>query len=414
MADLQLLPQQAEVARWIIEAPPEERIMVLVGAVRSGKTRAAVHAFLWHSERYKNENFIVAGATVGALVRNVLPVIEGWCNHYGVAHRWWPTKSYIDVGASKWWFFPGRERGAEDTIQGMTAAGLLMDEVVALQPEFVQQAMLRLSTPGARTIATCNPKGPRAWFKTDIIDKITSGEIPGVVQNWSIYDNTFLDKGYLEDVERRSFGHFRKRHLDGEWAQATGAVYSQARIVAGDPPPMRHYAAGIDYGSRNATACVVFGQAANGTWHGCAEYYYDGRVLEPRGPGDHADAIVELLSGRLLKKVIIDSQAAPLKIELRKRGVKAIPARHGLNTVAVGIQGLQQAFAEGAVTLYSDHIPETCSEFINLEYDERASERGKDVAVLGNDHSCDAVRYLFYALRPPRIVMEPKRKPKWL
>ena len=35
MADLQLLPQQAEVARWIIEAPPEERIMVLVGAVRS-------------------------------------------------------------------------------------------------------------------------------------------------------------------------------------------------------------------------------------------------------------------------------------------------------------------------------------------------------------------------------------------
>ena len=40
--------------------------------------------------------------------------------------------------------------------------------------------------------------------------------------------------------------------------------------------------------------------------------------------------------------------------------MKAIPARHGLNTVAVGIQGLQQAFAEGAVTLYSDHMPETC------------------------------------------------------
>ena len=137
-----------------------------------------------------------------------------------------------------------------------------------MQPEFVQQAMLRLSTPGARVLATCNPKGPRAWFKTDIINRITEGQIPGRVTQWSLYDNTFLDKGYIEDARSAALlatcgsvtstanGHRPRAPFTRRPASRTG-----------DPPPMRHYAAGIDYGSRGMPrACVVFGQAANGTW----------------------------------------------------------------------------------------------------------------------------------------------------
>ncbi len=58
--------------------------------------------------------------------------------------------------------FGGKDEGSASLIQGITFAGVLMDEV-ALQPRsFVEQACARCSVTGSKFWFNCNPESPGA------------------------------------------------------------------------------------------------------------------------------------------------------------------------------------------------------------------------------------------------------------
>ena len=72
---------------------------------------------------------------------------------------------------NRYYLFGGKDEGSAALIQGMTLAGVLMDEVVLMPRSFVEQAVARCSVQGSKLWFNCNPDNPYHWFKTDWIDK---------------------------------------------------------------------------------------------------------------------------------------------------------------------------------------------------------------------------------------------------
>ena len=54
---------------------------------------------------------------------------------------------------------------------GITAAGVFLDEVALMPQSFVNQALARCSVKGSKYWFNCNPEGPNHWFKVEWIDK---------------------------------------------------------------------------------------------------------------------------------------------------------------------------------------------------------------------------------------------------
>ena len=65
---------------------------------------------------------------------------------------------------NRFYVFGGRDESAAGLIQGITFAGILMDEVVLMPRSFVEQACARCSVAGSRLWFNCNPEEPQHWF----------------------------------------------------------------------------------------------------------------------------------------------------------------------------------------------------------------------------------------------------------
>ena len=66
---------------------------------------------------------------------------------------------------NSFYVFGGRDESSYMLIQGMTLAGVLLDETALMPRSFVEQAVTRtLSVEGARLWFNCNPAAPTHWF----------------------------------------------------------------------------------------------------------------------------------------------------------------------------------------------------------------------------------------------------------
>ena len=403
---IELLPQQAEALRWTLTG--EGRLLAWAGAIRSGKTQGAALALLLHMERYHGQAAILAGRTVGTVERNILPYLEQHCRALGIGYHHWKTKSRCDIGGNRWYLFGAADSDSQGLVQGLTAAGLLVDEATLLQESFVQQALGRLSVPGARAIFTMNPVGPNHWAKRQFVDRIERGELRGLVITSSLADNRFIAPEVQAALAESFYGHYRERFIESRWASPAGLVYPLVPLAEGSPPPLLVYDLAVDYGTANPTAALLLGRDAQGAWHSALEYYHDGRRDGPRSAADHAQAILALADGRPLARTIIDPTALALNVELRRLG---LPVRKGRPDQQAGIQALQGAFAAQFLTIYPARVPQTASELADLAWDEKAAESGRDKPHTGSDHAADALRYWAMNRRPSRLTMAPVPKP---
>ena len=406
---LDLLDQQCAALRWALCG--NGHVLAWSGAIRSGKTSGAGLALLMHMERYTGQAAIVAGKTVGSVERNILPCIEQYARQLGIGYRHWRTKSYCDVGANRWYLFGAADSDSQDLVQGLTAAGLLVDEATLLAESFVQQALGRLSVPGAKAILTMNPASPRHWARTRFVDRIESGELPGMTLHSLLTDNRFITPEVQQQLADSFHGHYRRRFIDAEWASPAGLVYPDYPTAEGDAPPILTADLAIDWGTANPTAAVLLGRDRAGQWHGIREYYHDGRQHGPRSAADHAAAIVALANGYNLDRCIVDPTALSLTVELRRLG---LPARKGRSDIMPGIQSVMAAFADRFLTIHPRLTPALAHELDYLAWDERAEARSRDKPHVGNDHAADAIRYWCMNRKPLRLTMQPVAKPAGL
>ena len=232
--------------------------IVCDGAVRSGKTLAmGLGFFLWAQSSFDGKKFGVCGKTIGSLRRNVLSEILPRLEALGARWQEKRTENLVTVRflgrENRYYIFGGRDESSASHIQGITFAGILLDEVALMPRSFVEQACARCSVTGSRLWFNCNPAGPGHWFyRTWILE----AEKRNCLRlHFTMEDNPSLTAEIRQRYARLYTGVFYRRFILGQWVQAEGRVYDffQPEMVGKVPETCDKWYVSCDYGTVNPT-----------------------------------------------------------------------------------------------------------------------------------------------------------------
>ena len=223
--------KQKKVLTWWCDNSPYKDYdgIICDGAVRSGKTCSMSVSFVnWAMESYNECDFALCGKTVGSLRRNVVNALKRQLTSLNIEYEEKRTENLIIVSkdgiTNYFYLFGGKDESSQDLIQGMTLAGVLLDEVALMPQSFVAQAEARCSVEGAKLWYNCNPKGPSHWFKQEYIDIAKDKYL--LYLHFTMDDNLTLSERVKERYRRMFTGVFYQRNILGLWVTAEGAIYS--------------------------------------------------------------------------------------------------------------------------------------------------------------------------------------------
>lgn len=385
--------KQRRVLTWWMPGSPDCRKEAIVcdGAVRSGKTLAmGLGFFLWAMSCFRSQKFGVCGKTIGSLRRNVLSEILPKLEALGATCQEKRTENLVILKLwgreNRFYTFGGRDESSASLIQGITFAGILLDETALMPRSFVEQACARCSVPGSRLWFNCNPEGPEHWFyKTWILE----AEKRNCLRlQFTMEDNPSLTETIRERYRRLYTGVFYQRYILGQWVQAEGRVYDffTPDMLRSAPEGCQDWYISCDYGTVNPTSMGLWGKKGE-SWYRVAEFYFDSRREKRQmTDGEYADALENLAGGRRLRGVIVDPSAASFIEVLRRRG---IPVRKAKNDVLSGIRLTSDCLKSGKMI-----ICDTCPDCIR-ELGEYLWEPGggRDRVRKEHDHAMDDMRY---------------------
>lgn len=365
------------------------RFNIWVGAVRSGKTYSSIRAFIDFLKDGPPGDAMIIGVNRSTIQRNVLTTLYKILGFPAPS----PMCNKTSLYGRDLYFVGAPDISAVTTIQGSTLAMAYVDEATCIPEVFWKMLETRLSVPGARLYATCNPEGPAHWLKKEYIDRRDIHDL--IYWQFTLDDNPVLDDAYKKAVRASFTGMFFKRYILGEWALAYGAIYDtydHDNEYEHPFPSPNYYIVGIDYGTTNATAAVLCAITPN-KWPQIRveqEYYYDSaKKGRSKTDAELVRDIKDFISYKNVSAVYIDPAAASLKIALRQAEIPVLDANNdvllGIKIVSKFISGKNIVIHKSCSTL-REHIQ-------SYSWDPKAAERGEDKPIKHNDHILDALRY---------------------
>lgn len=221
-----LSPKQGEVLSFILEP---EHMLICDGAVRSGKTSITTIAFvIWAMEFFDQMTFAICGKTVSSAERNIIQPFQTVENlPYTIDYRRSDRLMTVTCGqrVNSFYVFGGKDESSYALIQGITLAGVLLDEVALMPKSFVDQALARtLSIENAKILFNCNPESPEHWFHTDYI----LAQPPGIKRlHFLMEDNPIMTPEKIQKAAQMFSGVFFQRYVLGLWVRAEGVIFRQ-------------------------------------------------------------------------------------------------------------------------------------------------------------------------------------------
>ncbi len=368
--------------------------LICDGAVRSGKTTCMSLSFVaWAFYRFNDENFAICGKTVTSLKRNILTGLLPALRQSGFEVKERLSSNMLEITylnrTNRFYLFGGKDESSASLIQGITLAGLFLDEVALMPRSFVEQALARCSVNGSAFWFNCNPENPRHWFYSEWIKK--AEEKNCLYLHFTMKDNPSLSPKMIKRYESLYSGAFYERFVLGRWVAADGLVYPEAangKYTA--MPPCSDFEQcyiSCDYGTVNPTSMGIWG-LHHGIWYRFGEYYYSSRKEgQQKTDEEYYQDLVAFCDGRRPEAVIVDPSAASFIECIRRHGsYRVIPAK---NDVTDGIRRVQTALRQGKI-LISPLCKATLKEFGLYRWDEKA---GRDTPRKENDHAMDDIRY---------------------
>ena len=367
--------------------------IVCDGAVRSGKTLAmGLSFFLWAMVCFDGQRFGVCGKTISALRRNVLGEVLPKLAGLGAVWKEKRSENLLTVTfrghRNQFYIFGGRDESSAALIQGVTFAGVLLDEVALMPRSFVEQACARCSVAGSRLWFNCNPAGPNHWFyKTWVLEAEKRNALR---LHFTMGDNPSLTPQIRQRYERLYSGVFYQRFVLGRWVQAEGRVYDFFTPEMAAPVPeggWQKWYVSCDYGTVNPTSMGLWG-LRDGVWYRVKEFYFDSRKEQRQMTDEeYAGALRKLVGERTVTAVIVDPSAASFIEVLRRKGWKV---RKAENDVLAGIRVTSDLLKAGKIV-----ICQGCEDCLReMEaYVWDLGSPGKDRVKKENDHAMDDMRY---------------------
>lgn len=389
--------KQRKVLNWWCDSSPVRDYdgIIADGAIRSGKSLSMSLSFtLWAMTNFENQNFAMCGKTVGSFRRNVLFWLKVMLRGRGYMVEDSRSENLCTVSDGKatnyFYIFGGKDERSQDLIQGITLAGIFLDEVALMPESFVNQATGRCSIDGSKMWFNCNPSYPSHWFKVKWIDQAQDKNL--LYLHFGMDDNLSLSERTKTRYKKMYSGVFFDRFILGLWVLAEGIIYPMYKDAIEEPPneDPDKYALSIDYGTQNAFSVSLWGRYGR-TWWIVDEYYHSGRETgEQKTDTEYGDALDKFLDNHGVTGVIyaiIDPSAASFITLLRKKSRYRV--KKAKNDVANGIRDTGVALKNGKIKI-SPICKRTIEEFGGYIWDENAVE---DRPVKVNDHAMDNIRY---------------------
>ena len=373
------------------------------GSIRSGKTVAMTVGFvMWAMTKFDGQNFAICGKTIASLRRNVTSNLPNWMagmftfkDHH--------TDNKITVTAAgrsnTFYLFGGKDESSASLIQGITLAGILLDEVALMPESFVNQATGRCSVDGSKLWFNCNPEGPSHWF---YIKWVLEAKKRNVLHlHFTMDDNLSLSAAVKARYESLYSGVFYDRFIRGLWVVAEGLVYTMfnrdLHVVPPEPRPYDKFYISCDCGTINPTSIGLWGRA-NGRWYRMQEYYFDSRKEGRQRTDEEHYAELEALAGdRHISAVIVDPSAASFIEVIRRHG--RFRVEKASNSVIDGIRNVATRLQCGDIFICAN-CADCIREFGMYRWDEKALV---DRPIKENDHSMDDVRYFVHKVFAPEL-----------
>ena len=388
-------PKQRTALTWWVPGKETAGMEAIVcdGAVRSGKTLAmGLGFFLWAQSSFDGKKFGVCGKTIASLRRNVLSEILPRLEALGAQWKEKRSENLVTVRflgrENRYYIFGGRDESSASLIQGITFAGVLLDEVALMPQSFVEQACARCSVAGSRLWFNCNPAGPSHWFYRTWIQEAEKRNCLRL--HFTMEDNPSLTQEIRQRYQRLYTGVFYRRFILGQWAQAEGRVYDffEPEMVGKVPQgPFERWYISCDYGTVNPTSMGLWG-LHGGVWYRVDEFYFDSRKQQRQMTDEEYAAQLKKLAGdRKIRAVIVDPSAASFIEVLRRKGWRVEKAD---NDVLSGIRLTADCLKEGRIVI-CESCPDCLREMDEYVWDLTAGKG--DRVKKEHDHAMDDMRY---------------------
>lgn len=241
------------------------------GSIRAGKTISMLVSFiLWSMSCFDNQNFGICGKTVGSVDRNIIKEllkIKYMQENFNI--RYSSSKGYMEISRGKkrnyYFIFGGKDESSYQLIQGITLAGVFLDEVALMPRSFVEQALGRCSVDGSLYWFNCNPESPDHWFLKEWIEQAEQKR--ALHLHFTMDDNPALSEKVKERYRNSYSGVFFKRYILGLWVRAEGLIYedfannTEKYIYDEVPKDLAFINVGVDFGgngSKHTFVCTGF------------------------------------------------------------------------------------------------------------------------------------------------------------
>lgn len=390
---------------------------IACGAVRSGKSYLQI-AYTIPTRLMERKGQrglrVILGATRANIERNVLqPMRDVYGDSVATQIN---SQNHCKILGEKVYCIGADNVRQVAKIQGSEIAYCAIDEATNINKEVFEMLKSRLSLPYSCCDATTNPASPNHWFKKFLDSRENGVDI--YLQEYTIYDNPFLPKEYVKNLEAEYSGVWYDRYILGKWTLAEGLVFPDFALAlyAEDPLQFSETVISLDYGTSNPFAAMLWRKSGR-VWYGVNELYYSGRdsgiqktdeeylsMLE-----DLAKDVIEDLKSHPITNmwgttthdeipIIVDPSAASFIALLRQsKWFRPISAN---NDVLNGIRDTNTAINKGLIKVNKrcKHWQEEAQSYV---WDE---DSDVDKPIKEHDHLMDSTRYFVKTKRLVKIA----------
>ena len=390
-------PKQAEVFHAYQTKP--FKIMILSGAVRSGKTFEDNILFLQELKRVaklaqklndKHPRFILAGASSGSIYNNVISELQ---TQFGLTLKPDFHNHYHLFGVDIVPVYTHSIAGLASA-RGFTSYGAYVNEASLANREVFNEIQNRCSMEGSHIICDTNPDIPTHWLKVDYIDNHDPDS--GIISfNFTIDDNTFLDPEYVKAMKAsKPKGMFYDRDILGLWVTGEGIVYQDFNkdtmvIPDEDIPDGLEYYCGVDWGFEHPNPVILLGDNQNDTTYVLRDFTKKHKFI------NYWIKIAQNLQSEFGRNLIFYADSArPDNVnEFQSKGINCLNAN---KNVLPGIECVAQKMREGKFKIAASCAKGIMKEIYQYAWDENTGMPLKENDIRHNER-LDAIRYAIYS-----------------
>ena len=401
-----------------MKAIREHDFVVYSGAVAAGKTLLLAHAAIRTCINNPNVKGIIGSLTYTQLSNVVFTVFkeELWKYQEILNEQGVPIKLAENIIESfgkmriEFWngsiiYFLAMDR--EEKLRGYTIDFFCLDEPIEIDEKIFDQLIARMRGNKLQhrfALLTTNPGAETHWIYEKFYNAVDSKKFYHVDTN--SYENVFLPKGYIENMEASYDEDWKRRFLDGQWGAFEGQIYKNFNPskhvidTSTHEGEIRYYLAGVDWGIQNPSCVLTLGVTKDKRVFVVDEYYQNQTTSTKV-----ARHIKELDKKYQYRKVYIDPSAADLIAQCEELH---LPAEKADNHVEPGIGKVKSMLERDQI-----FVDRKC---VNLNREMQAYRYEKDKTnqnktekpMKVDDHAPDALRYGVYSFKLFR------RKAQWL